>query len=103
MNITTTETYDKWFQKILDIQAKARINIRIRRLALDNPGDNRSVGGDVRELRIDSRPGYRLYFVHIGNNTAALLNGGTKKYQDKDIKKAIGLAQDIVGDQEHEQ
>lgn len=103
MNITTTETYDKWFQKIRDIQAKARINIRIRRLALDNPGDNRSVGGDVRELRIDYGPGYRLYFVNIGNNTAVLLNGGTKKNQDKDVKKAIGLAQDIVGDQEHEQ
>ncbi len=79
MKITTTETYDKWFQNFRDIQAKARINIRIRWLALDNSGDNRSVGGDVRELRIDYGPSYRLYFAHIGNNTAVLPNGGTKK------------------------
>jgi putative addiction module killer protein len=45
------------------VRARARINARIRRLSIGNPGDTRSVGGGVSEVRIDYGPGHRVYFV----------------------------------------
>lgn len=56
-----TETYVQWFDALRDRQAKARINIRIRRLSMGNPGDVKPVGRGVSELRIDYGPGYRVY------------------------------------------
>lgn len=57
-----TDTYSEWFAKLRDKQARFRINTRIRRLSLGNPGDVKPVGGGVSELRIDYGPGYRVYF-----------------------------------------
>ena len=37
--IRQTEAYENWFAGLRDHQAKARIDIRIRRLSLGNPGD----------------------------------------------------------------
>lgn len=96
MDIRRTEEYDRWFQRLRDRQARARINIRVRRLSLGNPGDVRSVGGGISELRIDYGPGYRVYFVQRGPGTAVLLLGGDKRSQNQDIEGARALARNLV-------
>jgi len=63
-------------------------------LAAGNPGDVKSVGEGVSELRIDYGPGYRVYFQQRGAILILLLCGGDKRTQDKDIRKAKNLAKD---------
>ena len=92
IEIRQTETDAEWFSSLRDRQAKARIDIRIRRLSLGNPGDVKAVGEGVSELRIDHGPGYRIYFVQHGQTVVILLAGGDKRTQDRDIKTALELA-----------
>jgi putative addiction module killer protein len=95
MEIRQTETYSKWFRSLRDRQARARINVRIRRLSLGNPGDVKPVGEGVSELRIDYGPGYRVYFVEKGHTVVILLAGGDKLTQERDIKTALDLAREL--------
>lgn len=95
IEIRQTETYAKWFAKLRDRQARTRIDIRIRRLSLGNPGDVRPVGRDVSEMRIDYGPGYRVYFVQKESVLIVLLAGGDKSTQSKDIDTALDLAQRV--------
>lgn len=95
IEIRQTENYSKWFDSIRDRQTRMRIDIRIRRLSLGNPGDVKPVREGVSELRIDFGPGYRIYFVQKGQELVILLAGGTKGTQEKDIRKAIELAKQI--------
>jgi putative addiction module killer protein len=92
IEIRQTETYADWFDSLRDRKARARIDVRIRRLSLGNPGDVKPVGSGVSELRIDYGPGYRVYFVQRGPMVIILLAGGDKRTQDRDIKKALELA-----------
>ena len=87
--------YFHWFNELLDRQARAGINARIRRLCLGNPGDVKPVGEGVSELRIDYGPGYRVYFVQRGQTLVVLLAGGDKHTQDRDIKTALELAREL--------
>jgi len=95
LEIRQTEVYSKWFNSLRDRQARARIDVRIRRLSLGNPGDVRPVGEGVSELRIDYGPGYRVYFLQRGQTLVILLAGGDKHTQDQDIIKARELAQKL--------
>ncbi|MDX2097790.1 MAG: type II toxin-antitoxin system RelE/ParE family toxin [Leptolyngbyaceae cyanobacterium bins.59] len=95
MEIRQTETYSEWFDALRDRQAKTRIDIRIRRLSMGNLGDVKPVGQGVSELRIDYGPGYRVYFIQRGETLIILLAGGDKRTQERDIKTALGLAQDL--------
>ena len=95
IEIRRTEEYDIWFRRLRDVQAKARINTRIRRLRLGNPGDVRPVGKGVSEMRIDYGPGYRVYFVRRGQTVIVLLAGGDKSTQRRDINMAIRLAEGL--------
>jgi len=95
MEIRQTEVYARWFDSLRDRRARARIDVRIRRLSLGNPGDVRPVGEGVSELRIDYGPGYRVYFVQRGPALVVLLAGGDKDTQDRDIRTAIELARDL--------
>jgi putative addiction module killer protein len=92
IEIRQTENYVQWFRGLRDRVTKTRIDIRIRRLSLGNPGDVKPVGEGVSELRIDHGPGYRIYFVMRGEALVVLLAGGDKRSQERDIKKAIELA-----------
>ena len=96
VEVRQTAAYDNWFRKLRDRRAKARILIRIHRLSLGNPGDVRSVGGGVSELRIDHGPGYRVYFHPVDRETVVLLVGGDKRTQRQDIERARDLAQELV-------
>ncbi|MFM6044141.1 MAG: type II toxin-antitoxin system RelE/ParE family toxin [Dolichospermum sp.] len=95
IEIRETEIYSQWFKSLRDRQAKARIDIRVRRLSMGNPGDVKPVGQGVSELRIDYGPGYRVYFIQRGETLIILLAGGDKRTQERDIKTALDLAQDL--------
>jgi putative addiction module killer protein len=95
IEVRQTDTFATWFDDLRDREARARITVRIRRLSLGNPGDAKSVGGGVSEMRIDYGPGYRLYFTRRGNALVILLCGGDKKTQSRDITLAQELAQDV--------
>jgi putative addiction module killer protein len=95
IEVRQTETYAAWFASLRDRTARARINIRLRRLSLGNYGDVKPVGGGVSELRIDYGPGYRVYFVQRGQNLVVLLAAGDKDTQSRDIATALELAQEL--------
>ena len=67
VEIRQTDAYARWFRRLRDRQARVRIDNRIRRLSLGNPGDVRPVGEGVSEIRIDYGPGYRVYFAQRGS------------------------------------
>lgn len=90
--IRKTETYAQWLDGLHDIHARARVQVRVERLAAGNPGDVKPVGEGVSELRIDYGPGYRVYFTIRGSTVIILLAGGDKRTQAADIKTALRLA-----------
>ncbi|TNM59515.1 type II toxin-antitoxin system RelE/ParE family toxin [Aliirhizobium smilacinae] len=93
--IRRTRDYADWIKTLKDFRAQARIADRIDRLASGNPGDVKPVGEGVSELRINYGPGYRVYFVRDGSIVYVLLCGGDKSTQDKDIRLAKKLAQQL--------
>jgi putative addiction module killer protein len=95
IEIRQTEDYANWFSHLRDRQARARIDVRIRRLLLGNPGDVKPVGEGVSELRIDYGPGYRVYFIQRGATIIVLLAGGDKSTQNRDIQTALELARNL--------
>ena len=95
VQVRQTEAYVKWFAGLRDRVARARIDIRIRRLSLGNSGDAKPVGGGVSELRVDHGPGYRVYFIQHGEVVIVLLAGGNKSTQENDIRHAKSLAKDF--------
>ncbi|HNI86343.1 MAG TPA: type II toxin-antitoxin system RelE/ParE family toxin [Piscinibacter sp.] len=95
LEVRQTAIYAEWFAALRDRQAKVRIDIRIRRLSLGNPGDVKPVGEGVSELRVDYGPGYRVYFVQRGKEFVVLLAGGDKSSQDRDIRQAKALAREL--------
>jgi putative addiction module killer protein len=80
---------------VRDRRARARIQVRIDRLQLGNPGDVKALGGGISEMRIDYGPGYRVYFVQRGAALVILLAGGDKLTQERDIAVARELARNL--------
>jgi putative addiction module killer protein len=95
IEVRQTEEFSGWLHRLKDANAVARIVGRIRRMEMGNPGDSKSVGHGVLELRIDYGPGYRIYYVHRGAQIVILLCGGDKRTQQKDIKRAERLAETL--------
>ena len=95
IEVRETQIYTLWFRKLRDRQAKARILARIRRLSLGNPGDTRSLGEGVSELKINYGPGYRLYYKQREKTLVILLVGGDKRTQQQDIEKAKNLSREL--------
>lgn len=93
--IRKTETFAQWLDGLRDVRARARIQVRIERLAAGNAGDVEPVGEGVSELRIDYGPGYRVYFKKHGREVVILLAGGDKRTQSADIKTALRLARNL--------
>lgn len=95
IEIRKTVIFAEWLDRLHDIHARTRILARIERLASGNPGDAKSVGEGVSELRIDFGPGYRVYFKKQGRKVIILLAGGDKSTQAKDIKTALRLSRNL--------
>lgn len=84
-----TDPFNRWLAKLVDRQARARVLVRVDRLAASgNFGDCKPVGEGVYELRIDYGPGYRVYYARSGTALVLLLIGGDKRTQQSDIKAA---------------
>jgi putative addiction module killer protein len=95
IEIRKTEVFARWLDELRDLQARARVQIRIERLAAGNAGDVKPVGEGVSELRIEYGPGYRVYFKQDGAALVILLAGGDKSTQSRDIKIALRLARNL--------
>jgi putative addiction module killer protein len=80
--------FDRWMAKLRDARAKARIPVQLDRLRVGFPGDWKTVGGGVFELRIREGKGYRLYFAREGATVVVLLCAGEKSTQSGDIERA---------------
>jgi putative addiction module killer protein len=92
IDLLQTEEFVKWLKRLKDTNARARINVRLKRISLTgNLGDTKPVGEGVYELRVDYGPGYRVYYSQRGNEILLLLIGGEKSSQQKDIEKAKKL------------
>ncbi|MGQ0710055.1 MAG: type II toxin-antitoxin system RelE/ParE family toxin [Rhodoferax sp.] len=86
--------YAKWLACLADRQAKARVLVRVGRMAGGNFGDCKPVADGVWELRIDWGPGYRVYYAQSGKRLILLLTGGDKRKQQADIDAAVGYWND---------
>ena len=95
VELRKTDVFAKWLDGLTDVSARARIQVRIERLAAGNPGDVKPVGEGVSEMRIDCGPGYRVYFTQRGRELVILLAGGAKRTQTMDIRTALRLAQNL--------
>lgn len=95
IEIRKTALFAQWLDDLRDLQARARVQARIERLAAGNPGDVEPIGEGVSELRINYGPGYRVYFKKRGRALIILLAGGDKTTQAKNIKAALRLARNL--------
>ena len=95
LEIRKTDVFAKWVDALRDVNARARILVRVERLAAGNPGNVKPVGEGVSELRIDYGPGYRVYYKQQGQEVVVLLAGGDKRTQASDIKTALRLARNL--------
>lgn len=95
MHIRMTDVYRDWIIGLRDRAARARVLVRVDRLAHGNPGEHRSVGHGVSEMKIDHGPGYRVHYTVRGTELIILLAGGDKSSQRRDIALALDLARQL--------
>jgi putative addiction module killer protein len=93
MRVEKTDEYRDWIDSLRDLTGRARILMRVDRLAHGNPGAHRNLTHGVSELKVDVGPGYRVYYTQRGDRLLLLLIGGDKSTQSRDIAKAIRLSQ----------
>jgi putative addiction module killer protein len=95
VEVRQTKEFSAWLRRLRDANAVARIVARIRRLEQGNPGDTKSVGGGIVEMRIAYGPGYRIDYILRGAQIVILLCGGDKSTQQQDIGQARILAEKL--------
>jgi putative addiction module killer protein len=95
VEVRQTLEFSAWLHRLGDANAAARIVARIRRMENGNPGDTKSVGKGILEMRVGYGPGYRIYYLHRGAQIVILLCGGDKRTQQQDIKRAQTLAETL--------
>lgn len=93
--ILKSDEFDAWLSGLRNKKAKAKIALRVERAEQGNFGDCEAVGDGVSEMRIHYGPGYRLYFTRRGEIVYLLLLGGDKSTQQRDIRKAVEMANNL--------
>jgi len=83
-----------WLAALENVQARARIAVRIDRIAIGNFGDTKYLRDGVSALRIHLGPGYRLYYAILGDTCVLLLCGGGTRKQSSDVNRAIEYFKD---------
>ena len=91
--IYETQTFHACMKKVRDARAKDGILTRIYRLSMGNAGDYKRLGEELRELRIRTSKGYRVYYIE-NDDFIIILWVGHKGTQSRDIKKAKELAEE---------
>jgi putative addiction module killer protein len=94
IELRRTDQFRQWIAT-LDAKSRARVFVRLDRLAMGNAGDARPVGVGVSELRIKHGPGLRVYFVRRGDKLIIILGGGDKSTQVSDIKAARAMLEKL--------
>ena len=87
LDVTGRSAFTRWFDA-LDPAAAARISTALYRMGQGNFSNVKGVGGGVFEYRMDSGPGYRIYFGKDGETLVVLLGGSTKRGQQQAIQAA---------------
>jgi len=85
--------FGRWFDR-LDSLAAIKVTAALDRMGRGILSSTKGVGAGVLEYRIDSGPGYRIYFGRDGETLIVLLGGGTKRGQQGEIETAKRLWQD---------
>ena len=83
------DPFKEWLGNLADRQARARIVVRVQRMAAGNFGDCKPIADGVWELRIDYGPGYRVYYARAGEKLLLILAGGDKRKQQAEIDTAL--------------
>jgi len=94
MDVRATSEFQSWIDGLSDRTGRARILVRIDRLAHGNASNSRVLKGGIAELKIDVGPGYRVYYLQRGS-VLVLLVGGDKSTQTRDIGRATRLAKGL--------
>lgn len=95
VRVRWTAQFANWLGHLRDERAKGLIGSRIGRLREGHFGPTRSLGHGLSELKIDYGPGYRLYVTLQGTDLVILLCGGDKSSQERDIKAARTLLEQL--------
>ncbi|WP_407184345.1 type II toxin-antitoxin system RelE/ParE family toxin [Bradyrhizobium centrosematis] len=85
IEVRQTEHFSGWLNRLKDPNAVARITVRIRRMEMGNPGDSKSIGRNLREMRIDYGPGYRIYYLQRGAQIVILCAAVTSAHNGKTL------------------
>ena len=93
--LRATQTFLEWMNRLKDTAGRARIQMRIDRLAHGNAGNHKRLSAGVWELKIDFGPGYRVYYTETGSQLIVLLAGGDKSSQKSDVRMAIEIAKQL--------
>ena len=93
-----TDVFASWLIGLRDVRAQARILARLESARLGNLGDCKAIGSGIREMRIHTGPGYRVYFVQKKQVILLLLCGGAKSTQSRDIVRAKKMAKELKDD-----
>ena len=83
-----------WMDAVRDMRARVAILRRLERMKVGNFGDHKFCRDGVWELRIDTGPGYRVYYAQAGETLVLLLCGDDKRSQRSDIERAAAYRQD---------
>jgi len=95
------EKYVKWYSKLKDERARARISAQVKRIReFGDFGDCEFFDNDVWEFRVHYGPGYRVYYTRVDDKVVLLLCGGKKSSQKRDIKRAMKLAKEVKSEKE---
>ncbi|MGV8891705.1 MAG: type II toxin-antitoxin system RelE/ParE family toxin [Burkholderiaceae bacterium] len=88
------DPFKEWLANLADRQARARVIVRVQRMAAGNFGDCKPIIEGIWELRIDHGQGYRVYYARAGKKLLLLLIGGDKRKQQADIDTALAYWND---------
>lgn len=95
IELRETPQFGDWLTGLKDRQARVRVQDRLLRLRLGNPGQHRVLKGGVVEMKIDHGPGYRVYYTQRGDVLVILLCGGDKRTQQADIRIAERMVREL--------
>ncbi|CAB0149717.1 hypothetical protein PSI9734_00290 [Pseudidiomarina piscicola] len=99
--IQSTSHFIQWLDRLKDLSGRARVQTRIQRLAMGNPGKFRNLKHGVSEMKVDVGPGYRIYFTERDQVLIILLCGGNKASQKHDIQLAYKLVKSLESDNDN--